>query len=145
MLLSKKGLAVLLFVLSIGRGWAADPDYTVYLIPNTHGTIAGWLVNFDTERSYILNNHLDHLDRLLTDHSYALAISEVPNVMSLMKFEPELMDTVRRLVREGRVEFVNEFFLEPTVNLSGGEALAQMATLGQRWYQDTLGVRPRFA
>ncbi len=57
-----------------------------------------------------------------------------------VKKTPQRMTAVRQ-----RVEFVNGFFLEPTVNLSGGEALAQMATLGQRWYMDVLGLRPRFA
>ena len=128
-----------------GVAAAAEPDYTIYLIPNTHGTIAGWLVNFDTERSYVLNNHLDHLDRISADPGYKLAISEVPNVMALWKFAPERVQTIRRLSRERRIEFVNGFFLEPTVNLSGGEALAQMATLGLRWYEDVLGLRPRYA
>lgn len=133
-----------LFVAAVG-GLAQPPDYTVYLIPNTHGTVAGWLVNFDTERSYVLNNHVDHLNRVASDETYALAISEVTNVMALLKFHPEQLERARKLAKERRVEFVNGFFIEPTVNLSGGEALAQMATLGQRWYQDVLGLRPRFA
>lgn len=136
---------LLLAVLAAALPGAAEPDYTAYLIPNTHGTIAGWLVNFDTERSYVLNNHLNHLDRIAADKSYKLAISEVPNLMALLKFAPDRVEVLKRLVKERRVEFVNGFFLEPTVNLSGGEALAQMSVLGLRWYQDVFGVRPRFA
>jgi alpha-mannosidase len=123
----------------------ASPDYTVYLIPNTHGTIAGWLVNFDTERSYVVNNHIDHLDRIATDATHTVAMSEVPNVMAVMKFAPERMELMRRMLKERRVEFVNGFFLEPTVNLSGGEALAQMGVLGLKWYDEVWGFRPRFA
>jgi len=141
-----KAFSALVFALLMpAAGAQQTPDYTVYLIPNTHGTIAGWLVNFDTERSYVLNNHLDHLDRLASDKTATLAISEVPNVMALLKFAPQRTEEIRRLAEQRRVEFVNGLFLEPTVNLSGGEALAQMGVLGLRWYQEVFGLRPRFA
>jgi len=41
-----------------------EPSSTLFVVPNTHGTIAGWLDDFDTERNYVLNNYLDHLDRV---------------------------------------------------------------------------------
>ena len=40
-------------------------------------------------------------------------------------FQPERFAELKRRVAKGRVELVNSFFLEPTINLSGGEALAQ--------------------
>ncbi len=138
-------LAAVVCALGLAAQKGEIPDYTVYLIPNTHGTIAGWLVNFDTERSYVLNNHIDHLDRIAADQTATLAISEVPNVMALLKFAPQRAAEIRQLAKQRRVEFVNGFFLEPTVNLSGGEALAQMGVLGLRWYEEVLGIRPRFS
>ena len=42
------------------------------------------------------------------------------------------------------MELVNGFFLEPTVSLSGGEALAKMGIEGLRWQQQVMGGRPRF-
>ncbi len=42
------------------------------------------------------------------------------------------------------MELVNAFFLEPTINLSGGEALAKMGIEGLRWQQSVMGVRPRY-
>lgn len=147
MKISKTTVAALLLacLFTLSAAVQQNTEYTVYMIPNTHGTIAGWLVNFDTERSYVLNNHLDHLDRIASDKTATLAISEVPNVMALMKFAPQRVADLRRLVAQKRVEFVNGFFLEPTVNLSGGEALAQMGVLGLRWYEEVFGLRPRFS
>jgi alpha-mannosidase len=124
---------------------AADPPLTVYLAPNTHGTVSGWLVDFDTERSHVVNNYAAHMDRVDADPAYAMAYSEVPNLMVLMQFAPERLAQLKRQLREGRTELVNGFFLEPTINLSGGEALAQMGTLGLRWYDEVFGVRPRFS
>ena len=138
-------LLSLLVVFLAGGGRAAEPDYTVYLAPNTHGTIAGWLVNFDSERSHTLNNYLSHLERVASDDTYRIAISEVPNVMALLKFTPERTELLKRLIRERKVELVNGFFIEPSVSLSGGEALAQMAVLGLRWYDEVFSLRPRLA
>ena len=122
---------------------AAAQPVTVYLIPNTHGTVSGWLVNFDVERNYVLNNYLWHLDKVKSDPNYRFAYSEVPNVISLLQLTPERVEETKRLQAEKRFEFSNGFFLEPDTNLSGGEALVQMGVLGLRWYDEVFGLRPR--
>ena len=124
---------------------AASAPLNVYLTPNTHGTVSGWLVDFDTERSHVVTNYGDHMDRIDRDPEYALAVSEVPNLMTLMQFAPERMPQLRAQMQAGRLELVNGFFLEPSISLSGGEALVQMGVLGLRWYDEIFGRRPRFA
>ena len=52
---------------------------------------------------------------------------------------------MQQRIREGRVELCNAFFLEPTINLSGGEALVKMGVEGLRWQQQVMGVRPRLS
>ncbi len=117
----------------------------VYVVPNCHGVTCGWLTDFSTERNYLAYSYLDHLDRVRDDPNYCFGLSEVPNLMAIMEFEPERFSELRRRIREGRVELVNGFFLEPTVNLSGGEALVKMGVEGLRWQQQVMGARPRFA
>ena len=123
-------------------GLPAQP-VNVYAIPNTHGTIAGWLVDMDTELNYTGNNYLDHLDRVAKDPTYRFAFSEVPNVMSLLRLAPERVGELKQRIKEGRVEFSNGFFLEPTVSLAGGESLVRMGVLGLDWYNQVFGFRPR--
>lgn len=122
---------------------AAAQTPTVYLVPNTHGTVSGWLVDFDTERNYVLNNYLAHMDRINRDPAYRLAYSEVPNLISFLQFAPERLDELKQRIREGKIELTNGFFLEPDVNLSSGEALVQMGVQGLRWYEAIFGLRPR--
>jgi alpha-mannosidase len=50
---------------------------------------------------------------------------------------------LKQRIKEGRVEFSNGFFLEPTVSLSGGESLVRMGVLGLDWYNQVFGFRPR--
>lgn len=121
------------------------PEVKVYIVPGTHGTVTGWLVDFARERSYMLNNYLDHLNRVRDDATYTFALSEVPNLISFLDLAPDRFEELRQRVREKRVELVNGFFLEPTINLSGGEVLARMGIEGLRWQSQVFGSRPRFA
>ncbi|MCC6585536.1 MAG: hypothetical protein IT168_02350 [Bryobacterales bacterium] len=124
---------------------AAAQPVTLHVIPNTHGTVSGWLVDFDTERNYVLNNYLAHLDRVKADDTYRFAWSEAPNLINLMQFAPERLPELKQRLAEKRVELVNGFFLEPDINLSGGEALLQAGVLGLKWYEQVFGFRPRHA
>lgn len=116
---------------------------TLYIVPNSHCTIAGWLDDFDTERNYCLNNYLDHLDRVNSDPHYAFVYSEVANLVTFLQFASHRLKELKERVREGRVEFVNAFFLEAAMNLSGGEAIVQLGVHGLRWYEKFFGLRPR--
>jgi alpha-mannosidase len=122
------------------RGQYAGP---VYLVPNFHPASCGWLTDFSTERNYCAYSYLDHLDRVRDDPNYCFALSEVNNIMAIMEFEPERVAELKERIRQGRVELCNAFFLEPTINLSGGEALVKMGVEGLRWQEQVMGVRPR--
>lgn len=116
----------------------------VYIVPNTHGTIGGWLVDFDTERNYVLNNYLEHLALAEASQEYRFVWSEAPNLVSLLELKPAREAALRRMMAAGRAELVNGFFLESDVTLTGGETLAQLGVRGIRWHEGVFGVRPRF-
>ena len=115
----------------------------VYIVPNFHPASCGWLANWSVERSYCANSYLDHLDRVRDDPNYGFAFSECNNMIAILNFYPERFEELKARIKEGRVEAVNAFFLESTINLSGGEALVKMGVEGLRWQQQVLGVRPR--
>jgi len=118
---------------------------TVYVVPNFHPASCGWLTTFSKERVFCANSYLDHLDRVRDDPNYAFVLSEVNNLIAIMNFRPERVPEIRQRIEEGRLELVNAFFLESTINLSGGEALVRLGVEGLRWQQTVFGVRPRFA
>ena len=122
-----------------------EPSSTLFVVPNTHGTIAGWLDDFDTERNYVLNNYLDHLDRVRSDPNYRFVYSEVANLITFLQFAPDRLEELKTRILEGRVELCNAFFVESTISISGGEALAQLGVQGLRWYEKFFGLRPRHA
>ncbi|HPA19765.1 MAG TPA: glycoside hydrolase family 38 C-terminal domain-containing protein [Verrucomicrobiae bacterium] len=124
---------------------AAEPTNRVIVVPNFHPASCGWLANWSVERNYCANSYLDHLDRVRDDATYGFAISEVNNMMAILAFRPERFEELKARIREGRAEPCNAFFLEPTINLSGGEALVKCGIEGLRWQQKVLGFRPRLA
>jgi alpha-mannosidase len=122
-----------------------DNARKVFIVPNFHPASCGWLTTFSNERVYCCNSYLDHLDRVRDDPNYRFVLSEVNNIVAIMNFHPERIPELKQGVRKGRVELVNAFFLEPTINLSGGEALVRQVILGTHWYKQVFGVRPRYA
>lgn len=72
-------------------------------------------------------------------------MSEVNNFIAIMNFQPQRIPELKQRIQEKRVELVNGFFLESTINLSGGEALVRLGVEGLRWYEQMLGVRPKYA
>ena len=116
----------------------------VFVVPNFHPASCGWLANWSVERNYCANSYLNHLDRVRADAHYNFVMSECNNLIAIQNFQPERFAELQERVKAGRVELVNAFFLEPTINLSGGEALAKMGIEGLRWQQSVMGVRPRY-
>ena len=115
-----------------------------FIVPNFHPASCGWLTNWSTERNYCANSYLDHLDRVRDDANYQFVISECNNMIAIQNFAPARFEELKSRIKEGRVDLPNAFFLEPTINLSGGEALVKMGIEGLRWQKQVMGVNPRF-
>ena len=118
-----------------GQPKAGGAKRTVYVVPNFHPASCGWLTTFSKERVFCANSYLDHLDRVRDDPNYAFVLSEVNNLIAIMNFRPERIAEIRQRIQEGRLELVNAFFLESTINLSGGEAqlTALVRALRETW------------
>ncbi|HEX4021692.1 MAG TPA: glycoside hydrolase family 38 C-terminal domain-containing protein [Acidobacteriaceae bacterium] len=124
---------------------AATKQREVYIVSNFHPASCGWLTTFSKERVYCANSYLDHLDRVKADPNYEFVMSEINNIIAIKNFQPERIPELKQYIREKRVELVNGFFLESTINLSGGEALVRLGVEGLRWYQQEFGLQPRYA
>jgi len=61
------------------------------------------------------------------------------------EFEPELFETLRRLVREGRWHIMGGWQLQPDANMPCGESFVRQILGGRRYFRDRFGVNPRTA
>ncbi|MDO8543381.1 MAG: glycoside hydrolase family 38 C-terminal domain-containing protein [Opitutaceae bacterium] len=142
---TRRVLFWLTLTMSVVLATGAEPPRPVFVVPNFHPASCGWLTDWSTERNYCANSYFDHLDRVRDDATYNFALSECNNLIAMLNFNPKRFDELKQRIREGRVELCNAFFLEPTINLSGGEALVKMGVEGLRWQQQVMGVRPRLS
>jgi alpha-mannosidase len=132
-------------IATAGHPTAPSSHREVYIVPNFHPGSCGWLTTFSEERVYCANSYLTHLDRVGKDPNYDFVLSEINNIIAIMNFRPDRIPELKERIRQRRVELVNGMFLEPTINLSGGEALVRMGIEGLRWYQRVFQAKPRFA
>ncbi len=130
------------FDISPVRQWMNRP-ITVDMVPNSHGTICGWLLPWSGERQKVADILNQHLYYMRNQPSYRFALSEVPNLITAKeKLTDDQWMRLKEEMDAGRVELVNSFFLEPDTNLADGEALCQMAIQGVRWQQEEMGRTP---
>ena len=115
----------------------------LYAVPNFHPGCMGWLAPYHVERNYCLYSYLQHQDVAARDPEYRFAFSEIPHLITMMEFEPARVAEFRKLAARGQIEMVNAFVLEPTINLSGGEALVMQGVEGLRWYSQVMRAKPR--
>ena len=56
---------------------------------------------------------------------------------------PPMNDEINKRIKEGRWEVVGGMWVEPDLNMPGGESTARSILLGKRWYQQHYGVDVR--
>jgi len=130
---------------STPSGAAARRPATAIVVPDSHGTVAGWLADYADERNYVTNNLVMHLDRLGADPRYTFTLTEVPTMIALAEVHPGRLDEVRRYLAEGRLDLGNAFYENAALDIFGGEAQVRLGIEGIRWQEAVFGVRPRVA
>jgi alpha-mannosidase len=56
---------------------------------------------------------------------------------------PQVNDEIKRRIKEGRWEIVGGMWVEPDLNMPGGESTVRSLLVGKRWYQKEYGVDVR--
>ncbi|MCP5112980.1 MAG: hypothetical protein GY953_19305, partial [bacterium] len=136
-------LVSLAAALPVAQSCGKAGKQTLHVIPNFHPGCMGWLAPYHVERNYCLYAYLDHQDLALKDPDYRYVVSEIPHLITMLERQPDRFRELQRLESEGKTEMVNAFVVEPTVNLSGGEALVMQGVEGLRWYDQVMGLKPR--
>jgi alpha-mannosidase len=84
-------------------------------------------------------NLLDEFPEFIFNHNESLLYEWVE------EYDPPLFERIRRRVREGRWNITGGWYLQPDVNLPGGETLVRVILEGRRYFAEKFGVRPPLA
>jgi alpha-mannosidase len=86
-----------------------------------------------------------HLDTARRDPDYKFVLAELDYLKPYWDVYPEDREYIRRLLREGRLEFVGGTYNEPNTNLTSAESTIRNAIYGVGYQRDVLGGAPATA
>jgi len=114
----------------------------VYLVGNAHIDPV-WLWR-RSEGRWVTRSTVRSVLRLMDRHPrFTFAFSSSALYRWLEESEPELLEAVRRRVREGRWAVVGGWVVEPDCNIPCGESFVRHALYGKRYFRERLGVDVR--
>ncbi len=84
-------------------------------------------------------NLLDEFPEFVFNHNESLLYEWVE------EYDPPLFERIQQYVKEGRWNITGGWYLQPDINLSGGETLVRLILEGRLYFQEKFGVRPPVA
>lgn len=103
-----------------------------------------WLWNWQEGYETVKATFRSALDRLAENPDMVFAHSSTAQY-AWMEDHPELLEEIRQAVARGQWEPVGGFWVEPDVNIPGGEALVRQGLYGQRELERLVGRRAKIA
>ncbi|HBF31235.1 glycoside hydrolase family 38 C-terminal domain-containing protein [Rhizobium sp.] len=109
---------------------------------HTHIDVA-WLWRVRETRQKMARSMATALSLMQDFPDYQFMYNQCVLLDYLREDYPELFRRIEAEVKTGRFEIEGALWLEPDVNITGGEALVRHILYGVRYHQETFDVRPR--
>jgi alpha-mannosidase len=109
---------------------------------HTHIDVA-WLWRVRETRQKMARSMATALSLMQDFPDYQFMYNQCVLLDYLREDYPELFSRIEAEVKTGRFEIEGALWLEPDVNITGGEALVRHILYGVRYHQETFDVRPR--
>ncbi|TWD46881.1 alpha-mannosidase [Agrobacterium vitis] len=109
---------------------------------HTHIDVA-WLWRVRETRQKMARSMATALSLMQDFPDYQFMYNQCVLLDYLREDYPELFSRIEAEVKTGRFEIEGALWLEPDVNITGGEALVRHILYGVRYHQKTFDVRPR--
>ncbi len=130
---------------------AAQPIYetldfeakpTITVTGHTHIDVA-WLWRVRETRQKMARSMATALALMQDFPDYRFMYNQCVLLDYLSQDYPELFQRIEAEVKTGRFEIEGALWLEPDVNIAGGEALVRHILYGVEYHEKTFGIRPR--
>jgi len=126
----------------IAKKWldeTSDEPLTVHAIGHSHMDLA-WLWPIRETKRKIGRTIANMLNLLKQYPNFKYGISQPQQIEWLRIEYPQLFESFKAYVKEGRIELQGGMWVEADTNISGGESLIRQIHYGQSYYQDMFGV-----
>ena len=111
---------------------------TIYLVPHTHYDVA-WAFS---KEDYLQINEgiLEEALKLIKDSDFKFSLEQTFLLESLEERNPSLWQSLKEMIKEGKLEIVDGQYLMPDTMLPTGEVLVREILFGKRYCQEKFGI-----
>jgi len=114
-------------------------QFTVRAVGNSHIDMA-WLWPW-TETVEVVRNTFDSALDLMREYpAFKFTMSSARAYSWMEEKYPDLFKEIQQRVKEGRWEVIGGMWVEPDLNMPGGESLVRQVLIGKRYFQERFGV-----
>jgi alpha-mannosidase len=119
------------------RPWLQQ--YTIRAVGNSHIDMA-WLWPWTETVEVTRNTFRSALDLMREYPDFKFTMSSARTYSWMEEKYPDLFKEIQQRVKEGRWEIVGGMWVEPDLNMPGGESLVRQILVGKRYFQEKFGV-----
>jgi alpha-mannosidase len=125
--------------------WPANaPEYRFHMIGHAHIDPV-WLWPWYEGMSVVHSTFQSALDRMNETPDFAFVASSAQFYQWVEENDPEMLAQIKKRVEEGRWNIVGGWWVEPDVNIPGGEAMVRQGLYGQKTFERLFGRKAKIA
>jgi alpha-mannosidase len=113
--------------------------FTIDAVGNSHIDMA-WLWPWTETVEVVRNTFRTALDLMREYPDFHFTMSSARTFSWMEEKYPDLFKEIKERVQEGRWEIVGGMWVEPDLNMPGGESLVRQILTGKRYFQQKFGV-----
>ena len=114
-------------------------QFTIRAVGNSHIDMA-WLWPWTETVEVVRNTFQSVLDLMREYPDFKFTMSTARAYLWMQEKYPELYKEIEKRQKEGRWEVIGGMWVEPDLNMPGGESLVRQILVGKRYFQKNFGV-----
>jgi alpha-mannosidase len=114
-------------------------QFTIRAVGNAHIDMA-WLWPWTETVEVVRNTFQSVLDLMREYPDFKFTMSSAQAYEWMEQKYPDLFKQIQERVKEGRWEVIGGMWVEPDLNMPGGESLVRQILVGKRYFQQKFGV-----
>src|SRR5581483_4078835 len=113
--------------------------FTIRAVGNSHIDMA-WLWPWTETVEVVRNTFRSVLDLMNEYPDFKFTMSSARAYQWIEEKYPDMFAEIKQRVKEGRWEVIGGMWVEPDLNMPGGESLTRQILVGKRYFQQRFGV-----
>ncbi|MGB7844467.1 MAG: alpha-mannosidase [Candidatus Acidiferrum sp.] len=114
-------------------------QFTIRAVGNSHIDMA-WLWPWTETVEVVRNTFRSALDLMREYPDFRFTMSSARTYAWMEEKYPDLFKEIEQRVKEGRWEVIGGMWVEPDLNMPGGESLVRQILVGKRYFRNKFGV-----